>query len=1126
MMNSTFVPMDETLTRKRKQEISSISDYVYSSPNSPTSHPLNLSTELMDHSSYSFGLEPLMTTTASTTTSAPFDYHSINDFQSIQQQHLHHDHLNGVHSRRHSVAVGNMDYHTFNNNDFVKQESLNNVNWGTDLQQFLGETSLPSSFSSHSSSLSRLDIHQPSFQQQYNHQPIPHQRAMSLRLENTSSPTNDYNSTASPTTPVFFSPQFLDSLSSTTEEDGNSLNHSFMDSTSTSTSSLSFNNNNNNTNTSNNINSNNNNNNNINNNNNFNHHPFSNPVTNHLSSEYMVNPGQLAMQPSITPTSSQSSPSWLTDTASATLIPSTSTSSIKNNKPISSRRRSSNKSIQKESSPPSSPSHTMSTCSPSPPITPSQHISTNNSNSNSNNNYDNLTTFQHVHPSIPEEEDDHMDTNNHSHQKRNLHQNKHLPPNNDSDDASSSSSLSSAEHRAAAERRAKNSLITARIVQGANNANQLKPLVQQYLLSNDPIPSGERTITILTSKVAQKSYGTEKRFLCPPPTTVISGSTWWTNKDIKEEDPNESNNNHPNNNNMNSPNYYSNIPSLSQPKLTVHISGESTSQNGVLEWSLDNGTVIGNSTALVSAAHASKAGEMTLSVKIQLGNGLNFGTLPSKGIKVISKPSKKRQSVKNMELCIHHGTTISLFNRIRSQTVSTKYLGVSNNQSDSNNTVPPSNNSNNNGTCFVARTSSWDPFVIWIVDTSQSPESASSTPPRMPHHPIHPDFPPPPAIAMQTGFNLQSPVAIHYNQPVVLQCVSTGLVSPVMVIRKVDKGSMVLGGNRVEDLSGLTGGECGDEALGDPVSQLHKIAFQIVQDPSVAYHNKASYQPHLTSMVSASTEWTLPQSSGHPVTYLACLNDVVGMHKTSTMRTFVSSKPPISPSLTAVSSTSSHAAVWPEMYPDDMMSSVISSQEPTGKVVRKRRVSCDVISKPISLPKRRNSTMSDRRNSISSDNGNPVDGACWTEDVSDAAVWTIVGTDAAKYTFWVPPSSSDLSTLQPQPQAFNNPFNEPEQSHSITPFPIVSQINPASNSILISGENMTRDLTVWFGDIKAPLTEYKSRDLISCTLPDHHELISSIVVVSDGDCNKTNKLPILLVRGDGIVYRTGQFYTF
>ncbi|ORZ15923.1 hypothetical protein BCR42DRAFT_451836 [Absidia repens] len=1201
---TTFTPMDEVISRKRKQEPANLSDYVYSSPNSP-SLPVNLPTsDVMDHG-HGLGFDSMLNS---------FEYPAVTDFQ--QQPFMHHvtdQFTNGHNSRRHSVAIGDLDYHhyhtlnaempnSYNNDrfDYVKQEPLDSLDWGnSDFQHLLGgdgdhgtaiggTTSIPSSFSSHSSgttfdSMGTLD-----------YPPATHQRTMSLRLENLSS-YHDHTTaaSASPTTPVFFSPSFLDSLSTSTEEDGNSFtNHSFVDSMSMAGPAAGIT------------------------------VPSANggfatttTTTDNqgLPSDFMVHPEQLAMFTANT-TNQQQQPSGMW--AMESIPNATKRQSI-------SKRRPSGSSKSNKSPPPSSPANTMSTCSPSPPITPSQHI----------NGFD---SFHHAHPSIPEEDDDTATTTTARKAKAKVTKPRKSTPTattrraaNSADDDIDDEDDNAIEHRTVAERRAKNSLVSARIIQGANTATQLKPLIQQYLLSDNPSACGEHSITLLSSKVAQKSYGTEKRFLCPPPTTILSGASWWTSNVDGQDD-------------IATTKFYRSSSSLSggsggdgtlcAPKLTIHISGEPTSQNGSLEWHHANGSVIDNTSSLAAAANASSLGQATISgkcvskqlhindadekrrrvevmAKIQLGNGLHLGTLASKGIKVISKPSKKRQSVKNMELCIHHGTTVSLFNRIRSQTVSTKYLGVSNGESSS-------SANDSTGACFVARTSSWDPFVIWIVDTSRSPELASTTQPTMHHHPLNPDFPPPPAIALQSGLSPQDPVALHYNQPVVLQCVSTGLVSPVMVIRKVDKGSAVLGGNRVEDLSGITGGECGDEAIGDPVSQLHKIAFQIVQDPSVAYHNKANYYPHPhihhPTMTAASSDWTLPHIS-HPVTYLACLNDVVGMHKTTTPRTLISTRPPASPS----TPTSTQISPWATSTSSSLLydnandlSSVVSSEiEPAGKVVRKRRVSCDVVGKsgnhlvnskftlggganfgkPSSsnsqrrrvnslndVPTkattsatttaatttadgnigssnggRRGSVAADRRTSISSDNGNPVDGNCWTEDVSDAAVWTIVGTETLTYTFWTPPttattlstssspSSSSMSQQLQQHQQqqddgdddtstiFNNPFTNPHYSHPITPFPVIDHVNaPTSSTMMISGENLARDLTVWFGDVKAPSTEYKSRDLLSCNIPDESELAASLVTRADEDDAALRKLPILLVRGDGVVYRTGQFYTF
>lgn len=58
----------------------------------------------------------------------------------------------------------------------------------------------------------------------------------------------------------------------------------------------------------------------------------------------------------------------------------------------------------------------------------------------------------------------------------------------------------------------KNGLLsTARMMQGVSSSLQL--LIQEYLLQKKTQPSlpGERTVMVLTSRVAQKSYGTEKR---------------------------------------------------------------------------------------------------------------------------------------------------------------------------------------------------------------------------------------------------------------------------------------------------------------------------------------------------------------------------------------------------------------------------------------------------------------------------------------------------------------------------------------------------------------------------------------------------------------------------------------
>lgn len=51
-------------------------------------------------------------------------------------------------------------------------------------------------------------------------------------------------------------------------------------------------------------------------------------------------------------------------------------------------------------------------------------------------------------------------------------------------------------------------VMNARLLQHAVNAAKMKPIIRNYLMGG----GDEKTVVILTSKVAQKSYGTEKRY--------------------------------------------------------------------------------------------------------------------------------------------------------------------------------------------------------------------------------------------------------------------------------------------------------------------------------------------------------------------------------------------------------------------------------------------------------------------------------------------------------------------------------------------------------------------------------------------------------------------------------------
>ncbi|RLV98873.1 hypothetical protein DV515_00010373 [Chloebia gouldiae] len=174
-----------------------------------------------------------------------------------------------------------------------------------------------------------------------------------------------------------------------------------------------------------------------------------------------------------------------------------------------------------------------------------------------------------------------------------------------------------------------------------------------------------------------------------------------------------------------------------------------------------------------------------LVLKLFFSNGQEIGTFHSKLIKVISKPSQKKQSLKNTDLCISSGSKVSLFNRLRSQTVSTRYLSVE-------------------GGAFTASARQWAAFTLHLGIHAWDPCLGSMPGICAEIHAWDPCLGSMPGIRAWDpclGSVLRSMPGIHAWDP------RRGCCRP-QIIRKVMKQYAMLD-------------------VDEPISQLHKCAFQL-----------------------------------------------------------------------------------------------------------------------------------------------------------------------------------------------------------------------------------------------------------------------------------------------------------
>ncbi|XP_066913824.1 suppressor of hairless protein homolog [Clytia hemisphaerica] len=270
-------------------------------------------------------------------------------------------------------------------------------------------------------------------------------------------------------------------------------------------------------------------------------------------------------------------------------------------------------------------------------------------------------------------------------------------------------------------------------------------------------------------RVAQKSYGNEKRFFCPPPSLYLKGKGWNKRRDrhVAESSKTNEATNNPTTSSSSSTNNNSNnnndVNNCLYPHALVYIgpSEHPLMQQLTFEEKVDQGFC---SAKTLFISDSDKRKSFIICTRLMYPNGKSLGVFESRRIKVISKPSKKKQSYKNTELCISSGTTVALFNRLRSQTVSTRYLNIE--------------DTDDNRSNFRASSQQWGAFTIHLLDDEEEEGEEFS---------------------VRDGF-------IHYGQTVKLVCVRTQLALPRLVIRKVDKQQVSIDAD-------------------DPVSQLHKVAF-------------------------------------------------------------------------------------------------------------------------------------------------------------------------------------------------------------------------------------------------------------------------------------------------------------
>lgn len=328
--------------------------------------------------------------------------------------------------------------------------------------------------------------------------------------------------------------------------------------------------------------------------------------------------------------------------------------------------------------------------------------------------------------------------------------------------------------------------------------NKIRRIVRDHVSQDPSRVMPMTTVICLHAAVAQKSYGSEKRFLCPPPVVHIEGPVWH----------------------------------LRSQQLSMAVVSESGERSFEQKAPLDNNMTASFKFLHVTGTAKAKSFQLSLDISeppppsltpegADPPSGRIWAAFDSAPVTIISKPSKKTAKTRNISSCILAGGPVSLFNRINSQTVRTKYMTIDHAQ-------------------LCASNVAWSAFNVNVVRRpTEAPQVGTlSCDEKFCFTDSH-----------TSRFSVGGPQPVTYGCEIVLSDTHSGISTSPLVIRKVDKGRV-----SADD--------------GGPVSQMQKIALQRVNpDGSRHYLSAAGPIPGTPGVVAPPAPGMSSQAGTHPLLF-------------------------------------------------------------------------------------------------------------------------------------------------------------------------------------------------------------------------------------------------------------------